>query len=236
MRIVAGTSGWQYKEWRGSLYPEGLPAEKMLPYYASRFGAVEVNNTFYRMPRESVLQAWADCVPDGFTFILKASQRITHYGRLKESAIEPLGYMLRTAACLGDRLGPFLFQLPPNLKKDVPRLSAFLEHVPPGTRAAWEFRHPSWLDDEVLETLRAREMALCVTSSEEDETPLHATARYGYLRLRKQAYEAGELEDWADRINAQVWEEAYVFFKHEDEGTGPRLAARFMEICGSERA
>jgi uncharacterized protein YecE (DUF72 family) len=234
MRIVAGTSGWQYKEWKGSFYPEEISTERMLSYYAERFGAVEVNNTFYRMPRESVLRAWAECVPAGFTFVLKASQRITHYGRLKESAIEPLGYMLGSAACLGNRLGPYLFQLPPNLKKDLPRLAAFLEHIPPSTRAAWEFRHPSWLDEEVLGTLRARDMAICVTHSEEEETPLHATARYGYLRLRKQGYEAGELEAWADRIRAQDWEEVYVFFKHEDEGTGPRLAARFMEICSNE--
>jgi uncharacterized protein YecE (DUF72 family) len=232
MRVLAGTSGWQYKEWKGSFYPDDLSTDKMLAYYADRFPAVEVNNTFYRMPKESVLQGWAERVPDGFTFVLKASQRITHRARLREAAVEPLGYLLRTVGALGDRLGPILFQLPPNLKKDVPRLAEFLGHVPEGTRAAFEFRHPSWFEDDVFNLLRKHDVALCVANTEEEETPFRATAGYGYLRLRKEAYEEGELETWADRIRSQSWSEAYVFFKHEEEGTGPRLAARFLEICG----
>lgn len=236
MRILAGTSGWQYKEWKGSFYPENMSTDGMLEYYAARFSTVEVNNTFYRMPKESVLRAWAEAVPEGFTFVLKASQRITHYARLRDEALDPLNYLLRAAASLGNRLGPLLFQLPPNLKKDIPRLSGFLSHLPAGTRAAFEFRHPSWFeDDEVLEVLRAHDVALCVANTNEEETPLHATASYGYLRLRKEAYEEGELESWAERIQAQPWTEAYVFFKHEDEGTGPKLAARFLEICGVKR-
>lgn len=232
MRILSGTSGWQYKEWKGSFYPDTMPTDGMLAYYADRFGAVEVNNTFYRMPRESVLRGWAESVPEDFTFVLKASQRITHFARLRDEAVDPLGYLLRAAAFLGDRLGPLLFQLPPNLKKDVPRLSSFLSHLPPGTRAAFEFRHPSWLEnDDVFEALRAHDVALCVSNTNEQETPLHATATYGYFRLRKEAYEEGELESWAERIQAQPWTDAYVFFKHEDEGTGPKLAARFSEIC-----
>jgi uncharacterized protein YecE (DUF72 family) len=231
MRILAGTSGWQYKEWKGSFYPDDIATDAMLAWYAERFATVEVNNTFYRMPKESVLRGWAEQVPDGFTFVLKASQRITHHARLKDTALEPLGYLLRASAVLGNRLGPILFQLPPNLKCDPPRLAAFLEHMPAGTRGAFEFRHPSWVCDEVLDLLRARDLALCVASTEDDETPFHATASYGYLRLRKEAYDAGELDDWAARIRAQRWAETFVFFKHEDEGTGPRLAARFMEIC-----
>jgi uncharacterized protein YecE (DUF72 family) len=235
MRIIAGTSGWQYKEWKGSFYPESMSTDAMLAFYASRFGAVEVNNTFYRLPKESVLRAWAEGVPDGFTFVLKASQRITHHARLGEKSLEPLEYLMRAAASLGDRQGPILFQLPPNLKKDVGKLEAFLGHIPPGSRAAFEFRHTSWFDDDVWEALRARSVALCIASTGEEDTPRQATADFGYLRLRKEAYEADELKGWADWIQAQNWSDAYVFFKHEDEGTGPRLAARFMELCGSSR-
>jgi uncharacterized protein YecE (DUF72 family) len=233
MRILAGTSGWQYKEWRGSFYPGDLPTDDMLGYYAERFATVEVNNTFYRLPRESVLRGWAERVPDGFTFALKASQRITHRARLKETAGEALDYLLRTAHALGDRLGPILFQLPPNMKCDPDRLAAFLARVPAGTRAAFEFRHPSWVCGEVLDLLRAHDVALCVSSTDEDETPFHATAGYGYLRLRKEAYDPGELGVWAAKIRAQRWSDAYVFFKHEEEGTGPQLAARFLEASGT---
>jgi uncharacterized protein YecE (DUF72 family) len=237
MRIRAGTSGWQYREWKGSFYPGDLPAEDMLRYYAERFPAVEVNNTFYRLPKEDVLRAWAATVPGDFAFVLKASRRITHFSRLGESAAEPLAHLLRTAAALGDRLGPFLFQLPPNLKKDAGRLAGFLGRLPAGTRAAFEFRHPSWHDDEVLDLLQARGLALCIpsTGDAEAEPPFRSTAAYGYLRLRKETYGDGELEEWSDRILAQPWSEAFVFFKHEDEGTGPRLATRFLELCAARR-
>lgn len=230
MRVLAGTSGWQYKEWKGSFYPEVMSTGDMLGYYADQFPTVEVNNTFYRMPKASVLEGWADQVPDGFQFVLKASRRITHFGRLKEEAIEPLQFLLGSAAVLRDRLGPILFQLPPNLKKDTPRLKAFLEHVPKGVRGAFEFRHESWPDEETAEVLREHDMALCIANTEEEETPWFATASYGYLRLRKVSYEEGELERWADRIRSAGWSEAYVFFKHEDEGTGPRLARRFVSL------
>ena len=230
MQILAGTSGWQYKEWKGSFYPEKISTEDMLAYYASKFRTVEVNNTFYRLPRESVLRAWAETVPADFRFVLKASQRITHHARIGENAVEPLGFLLRVAGSLGARLGPILFQLPPNLKKDLPRLQAFLGHLPEGTRASFEFRHSSWFDDDVFDALRAHDVALCVASTDEDEAPSVATAGYGYLRLRKEAYEADELERWADWIRQQAWSEAYVFFKHEDEGTGPKLARRFLDI------
>lgn len=232
MRVLAGTSGWQYKEWKGSFYPEDLSTDAMLSYYGDRFATVEVNNTFYRMPSEKVLRGWAEQVPDGFSFVLKASRRITHNARLKPEAADSLEYLLRTAGVLGDRLGPILFQLPPNLKKDLPRLRDFLTMLPAGTRSAFEFRHPSWLDDDVFQSLREADAALCVANTEEGETPLEPTARYGYLRLRKETYQPGELEEWARRVGEQDWGEAYVFFKHEDEGAGPKLAARFLELCG----
>jgi uncharacterized protein YecE (DUF72 family) len=230
MRILAGTSGWQYKEWKGSFYPEDLSTGDMLSYYAQRFPTVEVNNTFYRMPKPAVLADWASQVPDGFQFVLKASRRITHFGRLKEGAQEPLQFLLESAATLGDRLGPILFQTPPNLKKDLPRLKAFLGYIPRGVRGAFEFRHESWPDQETADVLREHDMALCIANTEDEEPPWFATASYGYLRLRKVRYEEGELEGWAERIRSAGWKEAFVFFKHEDEGTGPRLAKSFTEL------
>lgn len=232
MRIRAGTSGFAYKEWKGSFYPEDLKPADMLPYYAARFGSVEINNTYYRMPADAVLVDWAAQVPEGFTFVLKANRQITHFKRLKEDAYEPLDYFCARARTLGDRLGPVLFQLPPNLKKDVPRLRAFLARIADGVRAAFEFRHPSWLDEETYDALRAADAALVIAQTEEGETPLVATAGWGYLRLRKVDYAKGEVEGWAERVLGQPWSEAYVFFKHEDEGTGPRLATRFLAATG----
>ena len=227
MRVLTGTSGFSYKEWKGSFYPEDLPADAMLRYYAERLPAVEINNTFYRMPKAELLASWAEQVPDGFRFVLKASQRITHFKRLKDVS-EEVGYFLRVAATLGDRLGPILFQLPPNLKKDLPRLSAFLDVLPAATRAAVEFRHASWFEDDVFEALRARGAALCVAEDEDLATPLVATAGWGYLRLRRPDYGGPEVQAWADRVRGQSWEDAYVFFKHEDAGAGPRLAAQML--------
>lgn len=235
MKIRAGTSGFSYKEWKGVFYPEDLKNADMLGYYAERFGSVEINNTYYRMPSEKVLGDWTEQVPDGFTFVLKANRQITHFKRLKEEAYEPLAYFCSKAVTLGDRLGPVLFQLPPNFKKDVPRLSAFLDQVPSDVRAAFEFRHASWLDDETYDALRAHDAALVIAQTEDEETPLVATASWGYLRLRKVQYEAGEVEAWASRVLDQDWSEAYAFFKHEDEGTGPALAARFLEAVDARR-
>ena len=232
MRVLTGTSGFSYKEWKGSFYPEDLPADAMLRYYAERLPAVEINNTFYRMPKAELLAGWAEEVPDGFRFVLKASQRITHFKRLKDVS-EEVGYFLRVAATLGDRLGPILFQLPPNLKKDLPRLSEFLDLLPAATRAALEFRHASWFEDDVFEALRSRGAALCVAEDEELAAPLVATAGWGYLRLRRPDYGEAEVQAWADRVRTQAWEEAYVFFKHEDAGTGPRLASRMLSLFAS---
>ncbi|HZE74315.1 MAG TPA: DUF72 domain-containing protein, partial [Gemmatimonadales bacterium] len=181
MQLFVGTSGYAYKEWKGAFYPAKLPADEMLHFYSSRLPAVEINNTFYRMPSERVLVEWAGQVPEAFRFVLKASQRITHYARLKIED-DSLDYFLRTANVLGSRLGPTLFQLPPNLKKDLPRLSDFLAKLPRTWRAAMEFRHESWFADDVLEALRARDIALVAVDEDEGGSPLVPTASWGYLR------------------------------------------------------
>jgi uncharacterized protein YecE (DUF72 family) len=230
VRLLTGTSGFSYKEWKGSFYPEDLPASGMLAYYAARFPAVEINNTFYRMPAEAQLLQWAEPVPESFTFVLKAPQRITHQKRLKEVG-EEWGHFSRTAAVLGSRLGPLLVQLPPNMKADVARLDAFLSIVDPAHRVAVEFRHASWLDDHVYDVLRRYGAALCVAHGELDETaPVLETAEWGYARLRNVAYSEADLRQWADRLARPSWSEVFVFFKHEDAGTGPRLAAAFQEL------
>jgi uncharacterized protein YecE (DUF72 family) len=228
MEIHAGTSGYSYKEWKGPFYPEKLPATKMLSYYAEQLSAVEINNTFYRMPKTSVLESWAAQVPDGFRFSVKASRRITHFKRLKE-ADEVTDYLLRGVSVLGDRLGVLLFQLPPNLKCDLERFDAFLELLPEGTPAAFEFRHASWLDEPVFDRLRARQFALVGVDAEDSpEATLLDTAPFGYLRLRRPDYDSAALTDWALRIAESGWERAFVFFKHEDDGAGPRMAQEFL--------
>lgn len=228
MRVLPGTSGFSYKEWKGSFYPEDLPASEMLRHYASRLPAVEINNTFYRMPRAALLASWAEQVPDGFSFALKASQQITHRKRLKEAG-EAVAYFFEVATTLGDRLGPVLFQLPPSMKKDLPRLIDFLTLLPPAARSAFEFRHESWFDEEVFGVLRSAGAALCWAEDEELSTPRVPTAGWGYLRLRRADYTDADVAAWADRIREETWTDAYVFFKHEDEGTGPRLAERMQE-------
>jgi len=231
MRLRVGTSGFSYKEWKGSFYPEDLPASGMLRYYAERLPAVEINNTFYRMPRAELLSQWASQVPPEFRFVLKASQRITHQKRLKEAG-DAVDYFFRTAATLGPRLGPTLFQLPPNLKKDADRLRAFLATLPEDARAAFEFRHPSWFDDEIYAALRERKAALCIAEDEELATPPEPTADWGYARLRRQDYRPEDLRERAERFSALPWSELYVFFKHEEGGRGPALAREFAEFFG----
>jgi uncharacterized protein YecE (DUF72 family) len=237
VRLLAGASGFAYKPWKGPFYPEGLPDAGMLAFYAARLPAVEINNTFYRLPKADVLAGWAGQTPESFRFVLKASRRITHIQRLKDVG-ELVDYLFQTAATLGDRLGPLLFQLPPHMKKDLDRLRVFLELVPKERRVALEFRHASWFEDDVFELLRAHDAALCVaeTGSEDDEdegsepVPLVATASWGYLRLRRDDYTDANLRSWAERIAGQSWSDAYVFFKHEDEGAAPKLALRLMEL------
>jgi uncharacterized protein YecE (DUF72 family) len=231
MRIFIGTSGFSYAPWRGSFYPDKLPATKMLAYYAERLDAVEINNTFYRMPAPEMLGKWAAETPAGFQFALKSPRRITHEKKLADVA-DSLSRLRDAAGTLGDRLGPVLFQLPPFMKKDLPRLQAFVAELPPGLRAAVEFRHESWFSPDVYEALRARDAALCLAESEELATPVEETSSWGYLRLRRQDYDDAALATWAERVKARGWQTAYVFFKHEDEGKGPKLAARFRELLG----
>lgn len=230
MKVWVGTSGYSYKEWLGKFYPERLPAKEMLRFYAARFSTVEINNTFYRLPKESVLTSWAAQVPAGFRFVLKAPQRITHVKRLKEAAAE-VDYFFRTAAVLGLSAGAMLFQLPPNLKKDLDRLRNFLSLLPADRQVAFEFRHPSWFDDEVYACLRERNCPLCCADTDETEgRAITATANWGYVRLRRQEYSGADLIQWKNLILAQPWHEAYVFLKHEDEARGPKLAAQFIEV------
>ena len=228
MKLLAGTSGFSYDGWTGNFYPEDLGADERLSFYATKLPAVEINNTFYRMPKAELLASWAEQVPDGFRFVLKASQRITHFKRLKDTVSE-VEYFFGVASTLGQRLGPVLVQLPPNLKKDLPRLVAFLATLPAGARPAFEFRHASWFEDDVFAALRSKGAALCVAEDEELATPLVATADWGYLRLRRQDYDDAAVAAWAEKVRGQAWSEAYVFFKHEDAGAGPRLASQFLE-------
>lgn len=229
MRLRVGTSGFSYKEWKGSFYPEDLPAAKMLPYYAERFDTVEINNTFYRMPQASLLAGWKAEVPSTFTFVLKAPQRITHMKRLAEvDAIAQTFF--DTAATLGKQLGPILVQLPPYLKKDVERLKAFFDVVPDGVRIALETGHASWLDEETYALLRERGVSLVIVDDPKKRIPLVVTAKFAYFRLREVSYQKRDLARWVSQIREQKIAEAWVFFKHEDEGTGPRLAKMFREL------
>jgi uncharacterized protein YecE (DUF72 family) len=229
VRLLAGTSGFSYDAWTGPFYPEDLPADGRLAFYATQLPAVEINNTFYRMPKPELLAGWAAQVPPGFRFALKASQRITHIKRLKDAAGE-VKFLVGSARQLGEKLGPVLYGLPPNLKKDVPRLAAFLALLPSDVKSAFEFRNPSWLDDEVFALLKSAGSALCIADDEKGTTPLVATAPWGYVRLRREDYGEPGLAAWAEKVRGAGWDEAYVFFKHEEEGAAPALARRFAEI------
>ncbi|HVS31454.1 MAG TPA: DUF72 domain-containing protein [Thermoanaerobaculia bacterium] len=234
MRVLVGTSGYSYKEWKGNFYPQDLPAAKMLSFYAGRFRTVEINNTFYRMPDARTLERWESEVPEGFVFILKAPQRITHQKKLADVADE-LRVFYEAAAALKSKLGPVLFQLPPFARKDAERLRDFVRRLPPQSRAAFEFRHPSWFDEEIFSILRDRDAALCAADTDEVEDPgtvLVPTSSWGYLRLRRTEYTEADLAAWARRVAGQSWTDAFVFFKHEDEGKGPAFAKRFGELLG----
>ena len=230
MQLWVGTSGYNYPEWRGSFYPEKLAAARMLSYYAERFRTVEINYTFYRIPNEKILAGWDRDTPAQFRLTLKAPKRITHIARLKDCG-ELLAYFVRTASTLGPKLGALLFQLPPYFRKDLAVLDAFLEGVPPGTCAAFEFRHESWMDPAVFARLRERNLALCVADSEKFSTPLELTADYAYFRLRDEGYSPAALMEWARRIRAHAahCRDVYVYFKHEESGTGPQFARLLLE-------
>jgi len=231
--IWIGTSGYNYPEWKGSFYPADLPAAKMLPYYAARFPTVEINYTFYRMPNEKLVSGWAAQTPSPYKLTLKASRRITHDNRLKNvgSLVESF---CQVAATLGDKLGALLFQLPPNLKKDVAVFDAFLGELPPKVCAAFEFRHASWLDEEIFSRLAARNLALCIADSENMSTPLRVTADYAYFRLRDEGYTPHDISEWAETI-ARATEgcrDVFVYFKHEEQGKGPELGRLLMQRLG----
>lgn len=229
--IRIGTSGYNYPEWRGTFYPEKFPTGKMLPYYAERFSTVEINYTFYRMPNAKTVAGWVAETPPGFSFTLKAPQRITHFARLRDIG-DPLRYFLDTAAGLGPKLGTVLFQLPPNFRKDLDRLGGLLDQLPARLRCAFEFRHESWLDAPVYARLRAANAALCVVDTEDATTPLETTADWGYLRLRDQGYTEADLAEWARKIQAlgSAWRDTFVYFKHEEAGTGPAFARQLEAL------
>jgi uncharacterized protein YecE (DUF72 family) len=233
MAIWVGTSGYNYPEWKGSFYPEDLPASRMLPYYAERFPTVEINNTFYRMPSAKVLQGWSQATPESFRLTLKAPQRITHVARLKDCA-DAVDYFCKQAATLGPKLGAILFQLPPYLRKDLALLDGFLEMLPRPLVAAFEFRHASWLDDEVFQRLADRNMALCVADGEKVSAPVKITANYAYFRLRDEGYQEEDVRRWADIIRKETAQcsDVYIYFKHEEEGKGPAFARILMDALG----
>jgi len=233
VKLLAGTSGYAFKEWKGNFYPADLKDDGMLGYYAGKFPTVEINNTFYRLPKEHVLLEWAAQVPEPFTFAIKASQRITHHARLKPESVGAVEFLMKNVGALGSRLGPVLFQLPPNLKKDLNRLRQFLESLPLDRRFTIEFRHESWFEDDVFDVLRERDIALCVTEQPEFASPVVATATWGYARLHKLDYDDADRASVDLKLQAQPWKEAYVFFKHDEGiGSGPPAVDAFVRAHG----
>jgi uncharacterized protein YecE (DUF72 family) len=237
MRTWVGTSGYNYPEWKGSFYPQKMPAAKMLPFYAQAFNTVEINYTFYRTPNTKILAGWDRQTPERFRLTLKAPKRITHIAKLKDCA-ELLQYFLRTASTLGPKLGAILFQLPPYLRKDLAVLDGFLALLPTPCCAAFEFRHASWMDGEVFARLRARNLALCVADSERFSTPVEITASYAYFRLRDEGYTSDDLMRWAGVIysGAAACTDVYVYFKHEEAGKGPQFARLLLDALTRPRA
>lgn len=229
MRVYVGTSGYSYPQWKGTFYPEDLPASKMLGYYATQLPTVEINNSFYRMPTPKTVLGWAAQVPDAFRFSLKAPQRITHRKGFEESK-DSVDFFFQSALELKEKMGPALFQFPPWLHKDLGKLSAFLALLPKDQRIAFEFRHESWFADDVYDALKAQGMSLVLAETDETSPALVPVGRFGYLRLRRTEYGPGDLERWVGRLRELPWEEAFVFFKHEDEGKGPAFAKAFEKL------
>jgi uncharacterized protein YecE (DUF72 family) len=231
MNLWIGTSGFQYSEWKGTFYPDDLPAAKMLPYYSERLPSTEINYTFRRIPSAKTIEGWGTSTPNRFKFSLKAPQKVTHFAKLQNCA-DTLRYFHQVTSGLGDKLGAVLFQLPPSVKKDAPLLGAFLDEVPDGMKTAFEFRHASWFDDEVFALLQKRNAALCVADSAALSTPVTATANYGYFRLRREDYVTADVDRWAKVVAGQQgkWAEAFIYFKHEESGIGPKLATEMLSL------
>ena len=230
--MLAGASGYSFKEWNGVFYPEKCKPGEMLPFYSGRLPTVEINNTFYRMPQAKMLEDWVACTPEGFRFAIKASRRITHMARIKpESVGDSVDFLYKALASLDGKRGPVLFQLPPNMKKDLPRLEAFLQMLPEGHQAAFEFRNDAWFEDDVYAALKAKGAAL-VLSEREDATPppMVETASWGYVRLRLENYSDSDLAEWARRLNATGWDRVHVYFMHEP--TAPAYAQALMKHAG----
>jgi uncharacterized protein YecE (DUF72 family) len=229
MNLWIGTSGFQYSEWKGNFYPEDLPTAKMLPFYAERFSTTEINYSFHRIPSVKTIDSWNALTPQNFRFALKAPQKITHWSKLRDCA-DTFEYFCGVVSRLGDKLGPILFQLPPTFKKDAAVLGSFLRELPL-VPAAFEFRHKSWFDDEIFGLLKKRNLALCIADTDVIATPQKITADYGYLRLRREDYQKIDIERWAKFIRGQEgkWREVFVYFKHEESGIGPKLAAEMIK-------
>jgi uncharacterized protein YecE (DUF72 family) len=230
-KLLAGASGYSFKEWKGTFYPEAMKPEGMLSFYSERLPTVEINNTFYQMPKTAVLENWARLTPEDFRFSIKASRRITHMSRLKaDSAADSVAFLYRNLASLGPKRGPVLFQLPPFLKKDLPRLSEFLKLLPEGHRAAFEFRNDTWFSDDVYDALKGAGASLCLSEREDNAPPpLVETAPWGYVRLRLETYRDEELRRWAERLGETGWQNVYVYFMHEP--TAPAYAQTLMKYA-----
>lgn len=233
MKLWIGTSGFQYPEWKGTFYPEKLALSKMLPFYAERFSSTEVNYTFRRIPSEKTIQGWSSNTPENFKFSLKAPQKVTHFARLRDCS-DTLRYFQQVVSGLGEKLGAVLFQLPPSFKMDAGLLGSFLDEIPDGMRPAFEFRHPSWFDEKVFGLLQERNSALCIADSENLSTPVMATANYGYFRLRRADYTDDDVKRWTEILLKQKtnWSDVFVYFKHEESGVGPKLAAEMQRLFG----
>jgi uncharacterized protein YecE (DUF72 family) len=232
MNFWIGTSGFQYAEWKGNFYPEDLPAAQMLQFYAERFSTTEINYTFHRIPAPKTVENWKMLTPENFRFALKAPQKITHWSKLRDCT-DTLEYFLKVAGGLGERLGPVLFQLPPAFKKDADVLNSFLRELP-DMRAAFEFRHESWFDDEIFNLLKSRNIAVCIADTDTIATPRKITSDYGYLRLRREDYTDADVKSWSEfvRERGSNWKDAFVYFKHEESGIGPKLAKQMTELLG----
>ena len=230
MKLLAGASGYSFKEWKGSFYPADMKPDGMLAFYSARLPTVEINNTFYRMPKMEMLENWAQTAPAGFKFGIKASRRITHFAHLKPESADSVAFLYRALDALGAKRGPVLFQLPPVMKKNLERLTEFLKLLPEGHGAAFEFRNETWFADDVYDALKAAGAALCLSEREDNAPPpLVETAPWGYVRLRLETYSDAELEQWARKLAATGWREAFVYFMHEP--TAPAYAQTLMRFA-----